>query len=80
MVQGVQTLEVRDDEDGMRLDRWIKLKFPDMPHSRLQKAMRKGELRIDGGREVPVAGARVHLSCGAEHLHYFGADGKRLPD
>ena len=50
MVQGVQTLEVRDDEDGMRLDRWIKLKFPDMPHSRLQKAMRKGELRIDGGR------------------------------
>jgi 23S rRNA pseudouridine955/2504/2580 synthase len=50
VVQGVQTLEVRDDEDGMRLDRWIKLKFPDMPHSRLQKAMRKGELRIDGGR------------------------------
>ena len=35
MVQGVQTLEVRDDEDGMRLDRWIKLKFPDMTHSRL---------------------------------------------
>ncbi|QGZ33447.1 sn-glycerol-3-phosphate import ATP-binding protein UgpC [Stappia indica] len=37
-------------------------------------------VRIEGGREVPAAGARVHLSCASEHLHYFGADGKRLPD
>ena len=47
---GVQTLEVKPDEDGMRLDRWIKTRCPDMPHSRMQKALRKGEIRLDGAR------------------------------
>lgn len=49
-MSGVQTLEVRPDEDGMRLDRWIKARCPDMPHGRMQKALRKGEIRLDGGR------------------------------
>lgn len=46
----VQTVLVRAAEDGMRLDRWIKARFPDMPHGRMQKALRKGEIRLDGGR------------------------------
>ncbi len=50
MAQGVQILEVTQHEDGMRLDRWIRSRFPDMPHSRVQKAMRKGEVRLDGAR------------------------------
>ena len=46
----VRTEEVRAAEEGMRLDRWIKARFPDMPHGRMQKALRKGEIRLDGGR------------------------------
>ncbi|MBP5856169.1 RluA family pseudouridine synthase [Marivibrio halodurans] len=34
----------------MRVDRWFKARFPDMPFARLQKALRKGEVRVDGGR------------------------------
>lgn len=49
-MSGVQTLEVRDGEGGMRLDRWIKTRLPDMPHGRMQKALRKGEIRVDGAR------------------------------
>jgi 23S rRNA pseudouridine955/2504/2580 synthase len=50
---GVQTTVVARSEDGMRLDRWFKARFPDMPHGRLQKALRKGEVRVDGGRAKP---------------------------
>lgn len=47
---GVKTITVREDEDGMRLDRWFKARLPDMPFGRLQKALRKGEVRLDGAR------------------------------
>lgn len=64
-MSGVQTLEVRPEEEGMRLDRWIKTRCPDMPHSRMQKALRKGEIRLDGGRAKTdarvVAGQSVRI-------------------
>lgn len=41
---------VRPDEGGMRLDRWFKTRVPEMPFGRLQQALRKGEIRVDGGR------------------------------
>lgn len=50
MSGGVKTVTVAKDEGGMRLDRWVKARFPDMPFARLQKALRKGEIRVDGGR------------------------------
>lgn len=34
----------------MRLDRWFKAHYPEIPHSRLEKFLRKGEVRVDGGR------------------------------
>lgn len=46
----VQTLSVSDDEDGMRLDRWFKLHFPQIQFGHLQKLLRTGQIRIDGGR------------------------------
>lgn len=58
----VRTEEVATAEDGMRLDRWIKARFPDMPHGRMQKALRKGEVRVDGGRaksDTRVAAGQV---------------------
>jgi len=47
---GVETKEVADGEDGMRLDRWFKTHHPDIPHSRLEKLLRTGQVRVDGGR------------------------------
>lgn len=49
-MSGVQTIIVEGDEDGVRLDRWFKNKFPDVTHGRLQKLLRTGQIRIDGGR------------------------------
>ena len=47
---GVETKEVASGEDGMRLDRWFKTHHPDLPHSRLEKLLRTGQVRVDGGR------------------------------
>ncbi len=47
---GVQTQEVKDDDDGMRLDRWFKTYFPDVGFGHLQKLLRKGQVRVDGSR------------------------------
>ncbi len=46
----VQTLQVTDDEDGMRLDRWFKRRIPMLSLSHLNKIVRTGQVRIDGGR------------------------------
>ena len=41
---------VGPDEAGMRLDRWFRLHFPALTHGRLEKLLRTGQVRIDGGR------------------------------
>ncbi|MCK0198998.1 RluA family pseudouridine synthase [Ancylobacter sp. 6x-1] len=46
----VQTLIVREDEDGMRLDRWFMARFPFMAFGRLQKLVRTGQVRVEGAR------------------------------
>jgi 23S rRNA pseudouridine955/2504/2580 synthase len=34
----------------MRLDRWFKTHYATLPHSRLEKLLRTGQVRVDGGR------------------------------
>ncbi|MBK8008212.1 MAG: RluA family pseudouridine synthase [Rhizobiales bacterium] len=46
----VQTRKVKPDEEGMRLDRWFKAHFPDLTFAHLQKLLRTGQVRVDGGR------------------------------
>ncbi len=41
---------VAADEDGMRLDRWFKTHFPSVRHGELEKFLRKGQVRVAGGR------------------------------
>ena len=43
-------IEVTADDDGQRLDRWLKKTVPDVPYVLLQKLIRKGALRVDGKR------------------------------
>jgi 23S rRNA pseudouridine955/2504/2580 synthase len=46
----VQTRKIEPDEAGMRLDRWFKAHYPDVSFAHLQKLLRSGQVRVDGGR------------------------------
>lgn len=47
---GVQTFTVEPDEAGMRVDRFLSARFPQLAFTRIQRIVRKGELRVDGKR------------------------------
>lgn len=49
-MSGVQIKTVDADEAGMRLDRWFKVHFPAVRHGELEKFLRKGQVRVAGGR------------------------------
>ena len=46
----IETRQVDADEAGMRLDRWFKLHFPGLGFGQLQKLLRSGQIRVEGGR------------------------------
>jgi 23S rRNA pseudouridine955/2504/2580 synthase len=46
----IETKTVASDETGMRLDRWFKAHYPDVAFGHLQKLVRSGQIRVDGGR------------------------------
>ena len=47
---GARVQVVARDEDGMRLDRWFGVHFPQVTFGHLQKLIRTGQVRIDSGR------------------------------
>jgi 23S rRNA pseudouridine955/2504/2580 synthase len=49
-MSGVRQQAVARDEDGIRLDRWFGVHFPEVTFGHLQKLIRTGQVRIDGGR------------------------------
>jgi 23S rRNA pseudouridine955/2504/2580 synthase len=61
----VRTLQVAVGEDGSRLDRWFKRRWPHLNHIQLQKLTRTGQIRVDGGRVKPdtrlAAGSQVRV-------------------
>ena len=50
MSDPVETIKVRPDETGMRLDRWFRTHYPDVTHGYLQKLLRSGQVRVDSRR------------------------------
>jgi 23S rRNA pseudouridine955/2504/2580 synthase len=46
----VKRHEVAADEDGMRLDRWFKIHFPQVTFAYLNKLTRTGQVRVGAGR------------------------------
>lgn len=52
-VKNADLRRVERDEAGMRLDRWLKQHFPALPHGLMQKLLRTGQIRVDGGRAKP---------------------------
>ena len=49
----VRTLYVDNGEDGVRLDRWFKRRWPHLNHIQIQKLARSGQIRVDGARAKP---------------------------
>ena len=48
MSREVQMLTVEAGEDGSRLDRWFKRRWPHLNHIQLNKLFRSGQVRVDG--------------------------------
>ena len=46
----VQNVTVPAGDDGLRLDRWFRRRYPDLTHGRLEKLLRTGQVRVDGAR------------------------------
>lgn len=69
-MSGVRTVTVAQDDDGQRLDRWLKKHVPNLPYALVQKLIRKGQIRVDGGRVKTdtrlIAGQEVRLPPSAE--------------
>ncbi len=49
-MSGVQIRQVGAEDGAQRLDRWLKRQFPQITQGLIEKACRKGEIRVDGGR------------------------------
>jgi 23S rRNA pseudouridine955/2504/2580 synthase len=47
---GVQNVSVTADESGMRVDRFLQARIPELSFARIQRAIRKGEVRVDSKR------------------------------
>jgi 23S rRNA pseudouridine955/2504/2580 synthase len=46
----VQSVTVPAGDEGLRLDRWFRRRYPDLTHGRLEKLLRTGQVRVDGAR------------------------------
>ena len=47
---------VKNDDSGVRLDRWLKENLQDITYVEIQKLIRTGQVRVDGGRKSRITG------------------------
>lgn len=52
-MRDIRHFKVTEDNDGQRLDRWIKANVPELSYGLAQKLMRKGQIRVDSKRAKP---------------------------
>ncbi len=67
-------LAVKPGEAGMRLDRWLKAHFPAVPHSLVQKLLRNGAIRVNGGRAKADSRVESGQQVKVRSLASFDAD------
>lgn len=58
----VETIKVKKDEAGLRVDRWFRVHFPEVGYGYLQKLLRSGQVRVNSKRVQ----ANDRLEAGAE--------------
>ncbi|MDO1560276.1 RluA family pseudouridine synthase [Brevundimonas sp. 2R-24] len=65
MSREVKMLTVDAGEEGVRLDRWFRRRWPHVSQVQIQKLARSGQIRVDGGRAKPdqrlMAGSQVRV-------------------
>lgn len=72
---GVKKIVVSDDEAGQRIDNFLRRQLPGVPRGRLYRILRRGEVRVNGGRvragyklasgdEVRLPPARINAEAG----------------
>ena len=49
-MDSVQLITIKDDDNGQRIDRWLKKQLPKVPYALIQKMVRTGQIRINGKR------------------------------
>ena len=49
-MSGVTHIELGEADTGRRLDRFLRERFPQLTQGRIEKLLRKGEIRVDGAR------------------------------
>src|SRR5690606_19037073 len=80
----VRHVEVDADEAGMRLDRWFKTHYPGLGFGALQKLLRTGQVRVDGGRAKAdtriEAGQKIRVPpLGVDHVGEHGSAAPSSP-
>jgi 23S rRNA pseudouridine955/2504/2580 synthase len=66
------------EESGMRLDRWFKVHFPGLGFGPLQKLIRTGQVRVDGGRVKTDTRVEAGQTVRIPPLGVAGADTRPL--
>lgn len=61
-MSNVDRVTVTEAEEGLRLDKWFKRRYPELPFGRLAKLLRTGQVRVGGKR----AKAGQRLEAGVE--------------
>lgn len=46
----VETIKVKKDDSGLRVDRWFRVHFPEVGYGYLQKLLRSGQVRVNSKR------------------------------
>jgi len=77
MSREVKTLYVAEAEDGIRLDRWFKRRWPQLSHIQVQKLARSGQIRVDGARVKPEARLTAGAAVRVPPLPDAPAEGER---
>ena len=49
-MSAVKLVNIEADDEGQRIDRWFRNRFPGLTQGKLQKLFRTGQIRLDGGR------------------------------
>ncbi len=72
----IQAFTITQDDDGIRLDRWFKRHYPGVSFGELQKACRKGLIRLDGKK----AKTEDRIASGQEmQVKFLELDAQRKP-
>jgi 23S rRNA pseudouridine955/2504/2580 synthase len=84
MTREVKILYVAEAEDGIRLDRWFRRRWPHLSHIQIEKLARSGQIRVDGGRIKPqdrlTAGAAVRVPPIPDPVERTPGDRPKLTD